>query len=378
MTTASFPKITPEGLKAFRDRIGIVRPLKYGFNTEVTIDNIRRYCLGTGDENPLYLDEGYARKTRWGGIIAPPCSIYGFGLIQPEGLRGIHAQYAGDEFEFLLPMRLGDKITGQTKLIEVIEKKSAFAGRTLLERTEGLYHNQKGEVVTRQTISFIRHERDTARETNKYKEIKPKTWTMEELDEIDRQYARQVKERRGATPRYWEDVRVGEDLPVKVKGPLTINDVIWSFMAIGGMPWSYAYDSAYRLRMKLPEVFVRNTQGAWDSITRDHWEWEFATAIGAPGPYDLTFNRMSCLAHMVTDWMGDDGWLKSIQMQTRKFNILGDVYWLHGKVTGKEIKGQEHCVSIELWGRNQRDEATTVGSAVVILPSKARSPGRGK
>lgn len=38
----------------------------------LTLEAIHRYCRSVGDLHPLYFDEDYACKTRWGGIVAPP------------------------------------------------------------------------------------------------------------------------------------------------------------------------------------------------------------------------------------------------------------------------------------------------------------------
>jgi len=41
-------------------------------NEFVTTDSIRHFIAGSGDRNPLWWNEKYAKKTRLGGIIAPP------------------------------------------------------------------------------------------------------------------------------------------------------------------------------------------------------------------------------------------------------------------------------------------------------------------
>jgi len=39
--------------------------------TTFTPDAIRNFTYGVGDDNPLYADEDYGRRTRWGSQIAP-------------------------------------------------------------------------------------------------------------------------------------------------------------------------------------------------------------------------------------------------------------------------------------------------------------------
>jgi hypothetical protein len=46
------------------------------FNNEANDDTIRHYVDGIGDTNHLFRDADYARKTRYGGIIAPGTFLF--------------------------------------------------------------------------------------------------------------------------------------------------------------------------------------------------------------------------------------------------------------------------------------------------------------
>ena len=48
-------------------------PRSLYYNSQATRDTIRHFTEGYGDMNPLYCDREYAKKTKYGGIIAPPC-----------------------------------------------------------------------------------------------------------------------------------------------------------------------------------------------------------------------------------------------------------------------------------------------------------------
>ena len=72
----------------------------------------------------------------------------------------------------------------------------------------------------------------------------------------------------------------------------------------------------------------------------------------------------------MTNWIGDDGFLKKLSVQVRRFNLVGDTTWCKGKVVNKHISEGEHLVECEIWGENQRGEITAPGHAVVRLPSK--------
>jgi hypothetical protein len=63
--------ITPEALEKWKERIGMKMRIGNQFNELASKDAIRHFCDGIGDPNPLFRDEEYAKKTRYGSIVAP-------------------------------------------------------------------------------------------------------------------------------------------------------------------------------------------------------------------------------------------------------------------------------------------------------------------
>ena len=74
----------------------------------------------------------------------------------------------------------------------------------------------------------MRTARDHAREKGtKYKELKtrePRRYSGKEITEAYKLYRNEPV--RGATKRYWEEVKEGEELPVMLKGPMTVTGFI--------------------------------------------------------------------------------------------------------------------------------------------------------
>jgi hypothetical protein len=72
--------------------------------------------------------------------------------------------------------------------------------------------------------------------------------------------------------------------------------------------------------------------------------------------------------------MGDDAWLLKLHVQHRKFNFAGDTNWLLGQVVEKRMtdEGAEVVLSVQI--ENQRGLPLTVGTAVVLLPSREKGP----
>jgi hypothetical protein len=87
--------------------------------------------------------------------------------------------------------------------------------------------------------------------------------------------------------------------------------------------------------------------------------------------------REAWLIHLCTNWMGDDAWLWKLSCEFRRFNFVGDTHWMRGRVVRKYLaEGGRPAVDLELEGRNQRGEATTTGSASILLPSRGEGAVR--
>ncbi|MET0143202.1 MAG: MaoC family dehydratase N-terminal domain-containing protein, partial [Ilumatobacteraceae bacterium] len=76
-TSPTFGIISDESFEKSRLRLGVPQPSPLQpHNVEVSVDGLRHFAYGYGDDNPLYCDEEYAAKSRWGGLIAPPTFLY--------------------------------------------------------------------------------------------------------------------------------------------------------------------------------------------------------------------------------------------------------------------------------------------------------------
>jgi N-terminal half of MaoC dehydratase len=51
-------------------------PAKRPWHSAATIDNIRHWSWGIGDDNPLWVDEEYGSSTQYGANLAPPSFFY--------------------------------------------------------------------------------------------------------------------------------------------------------------------------------------------------------------------------------------------------------------------------------------------------------------
>jgi len=283
-------------------------------------------------------------------------------------MPGIHAWHSGDDWEFYKPILEGDEITYTNTLVDLKEKESQMAGKTVIQFHDIVYTNQRGEVVAKSLDWCVRAGRRSSGEKGKYRDIQKAAYTPEEMKKIYTAY--DAEEIRGATPRYWEDVKVGDELTPIIKGPLSLRDMI-SWLMGAGSPFMRAHALAYSFLKRHPGVDMMDSKtGQLDVPELVHMEETRAQEIGIPGAYDYGCQRISWLGNLITNWMGDEGFLKRLRAELRRFNVIGDTQWLKGKVTQKYTKDGEHLVDIECWAENQRGEVTMPGAATVRLPSR--------
>lgn len=348
-----------------------------------TYDSIRNFALGVGDDNPLYVDEEYGATTRWGSQIAPnsmsqiiQAPMYGDPMPEDvkkasKGLfKGIHVFVSGGTTDWYRPIYPGDRLYSYSGDESIEVKNSEFAGRSVITVRRDVKLNQRGEVVSVHRILRVLTERRTAKNRGKYSAIEPASYTDEDIEKIDAIYAAET--RRGAETRFWEDARVGEQLPAMAKGPLTVTEVV-AFHAGGYGFVPYGLKSsrlAYQNRKRIPAFFVKNERGVPDVAQRLHWDSAWAQAIGNPMAYDYGVMRETWFHHYLTDWAGDDGFVVRQQDSMRKFNYHGDVQFLSGEVVGKREQDGLFLIDLTMKMTNQRDVETSFGEATVALPSR--------
>ncbi|HET6965765.1 MAG TPA: hypothetical protein VFH58_13405, partial [Acidimicrobiales bacterium] len=328
--------ITDEGIARLRRRIGVPEPhpvpphyLRPG------LDAFRHVSVAYGDDNPLWCDADYGTRTVWAGPIAPPVLVGGDSLIgedevaevppeykdlmKGDPLRGVHAFYSASAREWWAPLRPDCRVRRRNALVGVLDKPSEFAGRAVHEWTAQVFRQTDGPVLSGQYRLMIRTERTRARERRKYDAVEIKPYTDEQIAEIEEQYAREA--RRGAEPRWWEDVAEGDTVGPMVKGPLTVTDIVCWHVGMGmGLygikPLRLGYDN----RVRIPRFFHRDDLNVPDVMQRVHWDPEFARRSGNPTTFDYGRMRETWLIHLCTDWMGDDGWLWKLDCEFRRFN----------------------------------------------------------
>lgn len=381
--------ITDADIERARKQIGIPqRRFVPTFNVRATQDAMRHFTFGlVGDDNPLWHDADYAAKSRWRGPIAHPLFIQTMGEnetppypddIKPlfKGLfRGVGKYLASTTWSFYKPVFEGDIAYEEYTTSDIQVKESSFSGgRSVIDSYRSLYVDRAGAPIATREHSCVNAERRGSKEKGKYADREKHVYTPDDIARIDEIYA--AEERRGSERRYHEDVEVGETLTPVAKGPLSMVEIISRHIATG-MADGYNIGPlryGWKARQKISAFYTPDDWGVPQPQQRVHWDDRRAQDLGLPGGYDYAIMRFAWLSHIVTNWMGDDGWLAELSVDLRQFNFVGDFHIISGEVTAKRVDNGQPVVEIALKGVNQRGDETTRGFAKVMLPSSAYGP----
>ena len=157
-------RITPDAIELMRKRIGYPNPtvrtgiLDTPWNIHGSQEAFRRFAMGHGDDNPMFVDPDYPGRTRWGAPIAPPGFEMSMGVNRgptiPEALdretrgalRGVQLYHSGGEDYYYAPIREGQKLYVSRWVQSVEEKVSEFAGRSAIVTNGKSYWDDDGLV----------------------------------------------------------------------------------------------------------------------------------------------------------------------------------------------------------------------------------------
>jgi acyl dehydratase len=323
------------------------------FLTEVTRDNILNFADAIGDNNPLWINEDYATKSRFGGLTAPPTFLFNInhgtlpahsGTIQaPIDLVQLYSGAEIESFHTILP---GDKINVKGKALSLVRKQSKAVGPILFMVGEARYYNQDNLLLgtIRTTICRYRTPRQQSIEIDHSVKQGGANLQSPDIQAYERK-------RRGALKRYWEDVVPGEEMsPFLEKGVLTMSEITRFGFLVSPLP--------------------RRIEARREAFEPGFERANKQKKAGLENASDYGPQRICWLGQFVTDWMGDDATLKKLAGQVRHPNIIGDSSVIKGRVIRKYVQNGEHLVECEIGMENQAGLVTAPGSAVVALPTR--------
>lgn len=150
---------TGDGLEFDRSILGV--DVDIG-EFHVTKEAIIAYARALGETNPLYVDEEAAKAGPYGTVIAP-AGFYTYMKFRPGPNPGLKVHenrlgyMAGQDIEYLEPIRAGDTISAKAQISHVYTK-TGRTGRLVFVVTRTTYSNQHGRTVMVVESSNVRSE----------------------------------------------------------------------------------------------------------------------------------------------------------------------------------------------------------------------------
>jgi hypothetical protein len=350
--------ITDDHVKEAEARIGPIEDRSHqAWNTVANADAIRHFCLGIGDDNPHWLVEPP------GTFLFSVDSTLVF-----AGLRGFTTLGLGTTIRWHERLRLDDKFHADVAYTSCRAVTGGRGWPMMLQTGETTYADQDARVVASAVTRVCRYPSGMP-EALKYPPRDP-IYSSDEIASIMEQVL--AEKPRGAEPRYWEDVRHGDKLGTIVKGPLSIADMV-CWYAGGGVNGRRVHRIMAKEVARSPEHWLRSDRnGTYNHVGLGHLDREVAHRVGMPGPYDNPMQRTAWLAHLVTDWAGDAAFLKELRSRMSRPVVVGDTNWITGVVTRTFVDDDgDHVAALRLRATNQLGERSTVGCALVLLPTRS-------
>jgi len=151
----------------------------------ISASDIRRYVDATGDANPLWLDDAFARQAGYNGRILPPMLVgwvpFSFkegterANTDPSDLRRqlplppgyTNVRNAGSETEWLEPAYLGEQLSARGKIVDMSAREGKMGLGIYIGEEEQVLNSRQRIVLRRKHTLAVFPQRNFAAENSK-------------------------------------------------------------------------------------------------------------------------------------------------------------------------------------------------------------------
>jgi len=358
--------------------------------------DIKRWAQAMRYPNQLHYDNAYAAESIHGRIVAPQS----FAVACDDGhgsapscvgrIADSHLLFGGDEWWFHGPRIFGgDMIHNERIPFDYVVKETSFAGPTCFQRGDNHYYNQRGDKIATQRSTSIRYRADLARKlkgATQPEAMNDPEWSTAQLAELEEKKLEYVKALRqlGHGKRFWDDVKVGDELPTRVIGPHSIASFTTEWRAFlmtvwGGMrrrtdidlaELGFVADMAGKeMDGELEKLNPEQTDGAYIGPSRGHLFPEWARTIGMPRAYGYGASMGAWILDYVAGWAGDWGMVVHSSCNYRSPAFSGDETIMKADVIDKKVKDEgRYIVQVDIKLTSQLGATVAVAKAELQLP----------
>jgi hydroxyacyl-ACP dehydratase HTD2-like protein with hotdog domain len=245
----------------------------------------------------------------------------------------------GSEWTFHRPMRVGDHLTEVAKILDMHEKPGR-TGQLLFITRETTQTNQKGELL--QTIRAISIFRKRSETEGADKPVPAGPVTLPRISPPGP--GQTVEKPKWSAPpqRTFEEIKVGDEIPSVVRGPMTAAHLV---------RWASANGNYARIHWDLPYAMQR--QGLPNVVVNGSLKNEYIYIL-------------------LQRFAGEAGWVRKMYLEHRGMDHPGDTLTIFGKVTEKTERDGFGHVKCEIGLKNDRGQ-TTQGWAEVVVPKRGQT-----
>jgi acyl dehydratase len=356
---------------------------------------IRRWVQAMHYPNLLHFDPDYAAESRWGKMIAPqsfPVAMddgHGSSPSCVGSIPGSHLLFGGDEWWFY-PAQIadGEFVTNERIPFDYSVKDTKSFGSTCFQRGDNFYRNGAGELVAKQRSTSIRYRAAAGGDAVNTDEFEDTEWTDEETKDIEARAFEwvQMLHDLGHKERWWDDVQVGDTLPVRTFGPHSVASMAtewrayiftcWGTLnrrtdldlaALGFTPEMAGYENDPVMERINPEL----TDGAYFGPSRGHMFPKYARKIGMPRAYGYGASMGAWITDYFAGWAGEHGMVVHSNCAYRGPALAGDITIMTGTVLDKTIDEEgRHIVQVDCRMANQKGGVQATAKAEIALPAK--------
>lgn len=351
----------------------------------IHVNDIRRWAQGMQNPHPLYIDEDYARESRFGAIVAPQSFVvctsdsHGAAPSIQGRIEGSHMLFGGDEWWFAGPrIAPGDLVRQERVLVGYEIKDTKFAGPAVFARGDTTYADSRGRAIAKQRCTSIRYLADEARKRGYWSERAPEAqWSDEELTALERRKMEYYETflslghtRRAAVGR-------GDALPTRVIGPHTLLTFatewrsfivnVWGAFRPDGRPTSLrqaGWLSEMDKNMTAARIDPSQADGLYKGSSRGHAHARYAQLVGLPRGYGYGASMGAWILDYVTNWGGEWADVVHARIAYRAPVFVGDVTFLDAVVTDTTAEDRAH---MDVKMTNQRDQLVATASVELRL-----------
>jgi len=359
--------------------------------------DIRRWVMAMDYPNPIHWDEGFARQSRFGGIVAPQsfavCMDFAHG-VQPAcvgRIPGSHLIFGGEEWWFYgTRIRPGDHLSQQRRFDGYKISDTKFAGPTMFSRGDTIHTNQHGTLIAKERAIAIRYLAAEAERRGMFEhQLAPvRRWTREEVKQIEKvRFEWLLSNRLGISP-HFEELKVGARLQRRVLGPHSIASFTteyrafmfdawgsWHWVIPEGVedPWTSqdaGWIDEFTCDYEEAKIDPRRRDGLYAGPSRGHIDPQRAGQVGMARAYGYGATMGAWVLDYLAFWAGHEGFIWHSKAQFRGPAFEGDITYVDGEIIDKQLETPQGVplVTIKVTLTNQDGSVLVEGKAEVEVP----------